>query len=94
MAQARNRYHHLEQSLGQTYLENRLSMRPAGVVSKKVMGDRKMAKAMRSCSFLLAWSACQPHDSFLARPGRPRIPAYLNRTKDPQDERLQYDEGG
>lgn len=37
-----------------TYLENRLSMRPTGVVSKKDMGDRKIAYAMRSCNFLEA----------------------------------------
>lgn len=30
------------------YLEKRLRIRPAGVVSKKIMGDRKMAKAIRS----------------------------------------------
>lgn len=31
-----------------TYLEKRLRIRPAGVVSKKDIGDRKMAKAIRS----------------------------------------------
>lgn len=37
-----------------TYLENRLRMRPAGVVSKKLIGERKMANAIRSCSLRLA----------------------------------------
>lgn len=31
-----------------TYLEKRLRIRPAGVVSKKDIGDRKMANAIRS----------------------------------------------
>jgi hypothetical protein len=38
-----------------TYLENRLRMRPAGVVSKKLIGERKMANAIRSCSLRLAY---------------------------------------
>jgi hypothetical protein len=42
---------------GKTYLENRLSMRPAGVVSKKLIGERKIAKAIRSCNFRLAWES-------------------------------------
>jgi hypothetical protein len=33
------------------YLENRLSMRPAGVVSKKLIGDLNIAKAILSCNF-------------------------------------------
>ncbi len=33
------------------YLENRLSIRPAGVVSKKLIGDLNMAKAILSCNF-------------------------------------------
>src|SRR4051812_7337685 len=41
-------------SRARTYLENRLRMRPLGVVSKKLIGERKMAKAIRSCSFRLA----------------------------------------
>jgi hypothetical protein len=32
----------------QAYLENLLRIRPFGVVSKKLMGARNMAKAMRS----------------------------------------------
>lgn len=38
-----------------TYLENRLRMRPDGVVSKKLMGERKMENAIRSCIFREAW---------------------------------------
>lgn len=34
-----------------TYLENRLRIRPDGVVSKKLMGERKMENAIRSCIF-------------------------------------------
>lgn len=34
-----------------TYLENRFKIRPVGVVSKKLIGLRKIAYAMRSCSF-------------------------------------------
>lgn len=33
-----------------TYLENRFKILPVGVISKKLMGDRKMAKA------ILSWS--------------------------------------
>jgi len=36
---------------GTTNLENRLRIRPAGVVSKNLMGLLKIAKAIRSCSF-------------------------------------------
>jgi hypothetical protein len=39
-----------------THLEKRFRMRPVGVVSKKLIGDLKMAYAMRSCSFRLACS--------------------------------------
>lgn len=38
-----------------TYLENRLRIRPAGVVSKKLIGDLKMANAIRSCSLREAY---------------------------------------
>lgn len=37
-----------------TNLEKRLSILPAGVVSKKLIGDRKIANAIRSCNFLEA----------------------------------------
>lgn len=33
------------------YLENRLRIRPVGVVSKKLIGDLNIAKAIRSWSF-------------------------------------------
>jgi hypothetical protein len=36
---------------GVYYLENRFRMRPAGVVSKKLIGDLNMAKAILSCNF-------------------------------------------
>lgn len=39
-----------------TYLEKRFNMRPAGVVSKKLIGERKIAKAILSWSFREAWS--------------------------------------
>jgi len=35
-----------------TYLEKRLRIRPLGVVSKKLIGDLKMANAILSWSFL------------------------------------------
>ena len=38
-----------------TYLENLFKMRPAGVVSKKLIGDLKIANAIRSCSLREAW---------------------------------------
>lgn len=41
---------------GKTNLENRLRIRPAGVVSKKLMGLLKIAKAIRSCSFRDAYN--------------------------------------
>lgn len=37
-----------------TYLENLFRIRPVGVVSKKIIGDLNMAKAIRSCSLLNA----------------------------------------
>lgn len=40
-----------------TYLEKRLRIRPAGVVSKNSMGLRKIAKAILSWSFREAWFA-------------------------------------
>jgi len=43
-----------ESCVESTYLENRLRMRPAGVVSKKLIGERKMANAIRSCNLRLA----------------------------------------
>jgi hypothetical protein len=36
---------------GKTNLENLLRILPAGVVSKKLIGDLKIANAIRSCSF-------------------------------------------
>ena len=41
-----------------TNLENRLRIRPAGVVSKKLIGARKMACAILSCNFR---EACNTH---------------------------------
>ena len=38
-----------------TYLENLFKMRPLGVVSKKFIGDRKMACAILSCSLREAY---------------------------------------
>lgn len=37
---------------GETHLENLFRIRPAGVTSKKDIGDRKIAVAILSCSFL------------------------------------------
>ena len=45
------------------YLEKRFNIRPLGVVSKKLIGDRKIAKAILSCNFR---EACDPRDSALA----------------------------
>lgn len=45
-----------------TYLENRFNMRPLGVVSKKVIGDRKMANAILSCNLREAYSPRISHD--------------------------------
>jgi hypothetical protein len=38
-----------------TYLEKRFRILPAGVVSKKLIGDRNIANAILSCNFLEAW---------------------------------------
>ena len=38
----------------EAYLEKRFKILPAGVVSKKFIGERKMANAIRSCSLRLA----------------------------------------
>ena len=40
---------------GRTYLEKRFRIRPMGVVSKKLIGERKIAYAIRSCNFLEAF---------------------------------------
>jgi hypothetical protein len=53
-------------ALSTTYLENRFRMRPTGVVSKKDIGDRKMAYAIRSCNFR---EACKEPLLVYARPG-------------------------
>ena len=45
--------------LQETYLENRLRIRPLGVVSKKLIGLRKIAYAILSCSFREAYTASQ-----------------------------------
>ena len=44
---------------GLPYLENRLSIRPAGVVSKKLIGDLNMANAILSCNFREACKVLQ-----------------------------------
>ena len=41
------------------YLENRLRIRPLGVVSKKLIGLRKIAYAILSCSFREAYNTSQ-----------------------------------
>lgn len=38
-----------------TYLEKRFKILPVGVVSKKDIGERKMALAILSCNFLEAF---------------------------------------
>ena len=43
------------------YLENRFKMRPAGVVSKKLIGDLKMANAILSCNFREAFICKSQH---------------------------------
>lgn len=40
---------------GSTYLENLFRIRPLGVVSKKFIGERKMACAILSCSLREAY---------------------------------------
>ena len=45
--------------IAETYLENRLRIRPLGVVSKKLIGLRKIAYAILSCSFREAYTASQ-----------------------------------
>jgi hypothetical protein len=42
--------HWLEMESAPTCLEKRLRMRPAGVVSKKLIGERNMANAILSCN--------------------------------------------
>lgn len=44
---------------GLPYLENRFNIRPAGVVSKKLIGDLNMAKAILSCNFRDACNGLQ-----------------------------------
>ena len=46
-------------AVGLPYLENRLRIRPAGVVSKKLIGDLNMANAIRSCNFRDAYDVLQ-----------------------------------
>lgn len=59
------------------YLENLFRMRPLGVVSKKLMGDRKMAWAILSCNLR---DACSPFTRVSHDPG-PQMPAHRTRGK-------------
>ena len=60
---------------GYAYLVNLFKIRPAGVVSKKIIGDLKMARAIRSCSLR---DACghtkEPYISL-----RPEVPTVVCR---------------
>lgn len=47
------------------YLENRFRILPVGVVSKKLMGDLKIACAILSCSFREAYP-CPPSASAIS----------------------------
>lgn len=74
-------------------------MRPAGVTSKKDMGDLKMAVAIRSCNFLDAYA-----NHCLVSVGFSRgfwfaiftttASTYLDRAKDPQNQSLHHRKGG
>jgi hypothetical protein len=62
-----------------THLVNLFRMRPAGVVSKKLIGDRKIANAILSCSLrdacdMISWYA----DNFEA------WKVHLNRAENPK----------
>ena len=60
----------------ETYLEKRFRTRPMGFVSKNDMGDRKIAIAMRSCSFREACVDCKTRIS----PDQPaRLPHCISR---------------
>ena len=59
-----------------TYLEKRFRMRPLGVVSKKVMGDRKMACDIRSCSLRDAYTHTREPGFKLASPARHFTPFF------------------
>lgn len=72
-----------------TNLEKRLSILPAGVVSKKLIGDRKIAKAILSCNFREAF----PNHVSSASSKTRAILTYLDRAEDPQDKSLYYNEG-
>lgn len=52
---------------GQAYLENRFNIRPLGVVSKKLIGDRNIANAIRSCNLR---DACTPAHQYELLPDR------------------------
>lgn len=75
---------------GETNLENRLRIRPEGVVSKKLIGDRKIANAIRSCSFREAWIVPVSNELGLDLTILPQH-TYLDRTEDPQNESLKND---
>lgn len=87
-----------------TYLEKRFSMRPLGVVSKKTIGDRKMANAILSCNLREACRIPAGKSSAVDRMQRcaqlgeliaggwKSSGAYLDRTEDPQDQRLNHDQ--
>lgn len=61
---------------GRTYLENRFKMRPLGVVSKKLIGLRKMAYAILSCSFREAYDhESVPDSPSILRPWSMRVDA-------------------
>ena len=75
------------------YLENRFNMRPEGVVSKKLMGDLKIAYAIRSWSLREACSAGNASQQTIkVQRAAAAYFAYLNRAEDPQDECLHNDQ--
>jgi hypothetical protein len=67
-------------------------MRPAGVVSKKLIGLRKIAIAIFSCSFRDACVKKKP--SATGRQGSFAYPTtYLNGAENPEDQSLDHNQG-
>lgn len=76
-----------------TYLENRFRILPAGVVSKKDMGDLKIAVAMRSCSFREALPPQVSAGCFSERDEGGSGVTYLDRAEDPENQGLRDSQG-
>ena len=74
------------------HLENLFRIRPAGVTSKKDIGDLKMAVAILSCNFREAYRVITREQAVRSSASSHRT--YLDRAEDPKNQRLHNRERG